>query len=62
VDVNNDGFCDREEITNAMKKAGVTFTDEEFDAYFNDIDENGDGKLSLEEIIADFNDGLKGAD
>ncbi len=37
-----------------MKAAGVEFTDEEFEGYFNDIDENGDGKLSLEEIINKF--------
>ena len=54
VDVNNDGFCDKTEVKTAMQGAGVEFTDDEFNDYFNDIDENGDGKLSMEEIINKF--------
>ena len=37
-----------------MVDAGVDFTDEEFNEYFDSIDTDKDGKLSLDELINNF--------
>ena len=51
MDINGDGFCEKQEVREAMEKNGVCFTDSEFDEYFDNIDLNNDGRLSLKEVI-----------
>lgn len=54
MDIKNDGYLEKIEIRTAMAKAGVFFTDDEFDYYFDGIDENHDGQLDMKEVLEWF--------
>ena len=54
MDTNNDGILDKTEVQKSMLDSGVEFSEEEFNEYFNSIDIDKDGKLSLEELINKF--------
>ena len=54
MDIDGDGYCDKYEVRAAMERSGKIFSDRQFEIYFNRIDKNGDGRLSLEEVLRNY--------
>merc|ERR1719263_304661 len=50
LDADGSGDIDLKELVDGMKKEGLMLSDEEFEAYFNALDLNGDGQVTLMEF------------
>jgi Ca2+-binding EF-hand superfamily protein len=50
IDSDNSGFIDMDELTNLSKQLGHELAEEELKVVFDELDENGDHKISFEEF------------
>ena len=51
MDVDGSGDVDLQELMEGLSDMGMKLTDEEFLAFFNDLDKNNDQKLTREEFV-----------
>jgi calcium-dependent protein kinase len=52
MDENNDGFLSKQELKDGFKKMGKDFTEEEIEKMYDEIDLDGNGKISYSEFLA----------
>ena len=52
MDENNDGFLDKKELKDGFEKIGKLYNDKEIDKLFEEIDLDGNGKISYSEFLA----------
>jgi len=62
VDVDSDGTVNKKEINKAVKKAKTKFISHVQDRFFDKMDQNDDGKLDIDKIIAKLRAGMKKID
>lgn len=49
IDINGDGKLSKDELRNALRRAGLTVPNNKLDNFFSEVDTNGDGHISFEE-------------
>ena len=49
IDHNGDGKLSKDELRNALRRAGLTVPNNKLDNFFSEVDTNGDGHISFEE-------------
>ena len=59
LDKNHDGHVSKDEFWPPYKKLHPTMNRDEFDAHWADMDTNGDGQLTFEELANYYGYGLK---
>ena len=62
VDADSDGVVNKKEINNAVKKAKTKFVSHMQNRIFDKMDQNDDGKLDIDKIIAKLHEGMKKID
>ena len=50
LDADNSGDVDLQELVGGMKEMGLNLSDDEFLAFFHDLDANGDGAITRKEF------------
>ncbi|KAJ4380464.1 hypothetical protein N0V86_003819 [Didymella sp. IMI 355093] len=49
IDINGDGKLSKDELRNALRRAGLAVPNNKLDSFFSEVDTNGDGHISFEE-------------